>query len=223
MNILQPKSIIEAFINGTEIDESNLWFNDAKAIGNLGYQIKLFKEFSEVNKGNKNLFYLVKINKKSSNLVTVTAIARGKYVAFKIPTKPDKPEFVSKNHNSITIKINASSNSSVTKFYVKYWAVEKGELSSLKTSLLDISSTFITIQNLAPATYYQCRVIHDTEFGESPSSASNDPVSTLPSSPPTDLILKSVLEDQITVTWRKPVHIGINITIIGYKVYLFRK
>ena len=92
VNVLQPETVTNSFINGLEVNETNFSFNTNEDIGAVGQQVRLFRKFAEENENLAGAAYLVKITKAKQDPVYIYAQKDGVTISsnFVIPSRPPK-------------------------------------------------------------------------------------------------------------------------------------
>ena len=93
VNVLQPKTVTDSFIDRLEINETNFWFNTDEDIGAVGQQVRLFREFAEENGNVAESAYLVKITNAKQDPVHIYALKDGVTITsnFLIPSPENLP------------------------------------------------------------------------------------------------------------------------------------
>ena len=117
VNVLQPKTVTDSFVNGLEVNETNFWFNTDEDIGAVGQQVRLFRKFAEENENVAESAYLVKITKAKQDPVRIYAQKDGVIITsnFVIPSRPKKFVASSRSYDSITFEVAKPNNTWITK------------------------------------------------------------------------------------------------------------
>ena len=159
MNVLQPETITNSFINGLEVNETNFSFNTNEDIGAVGQQVRLFRKFTEENENLAGAAYLVKITKVKQDPVHIYAQKDGVTITsnFVIPSRPPKLAASSRSYDSITLVVTKPNNTWITKLEIRYWNYILGESNGAHTKQYeDFGSIYVGV--LKPATIYQFKM-----------------------------------------------------------------
>ena len=62
LNLLTPRSIIDAYLNNSEVDEEGFWFGNSSMQAEVGSQIRSLKEFGRANIDQDDKGYLLKVS-----------------------------------------------------------------------------------------------------------------------------------------------------------------
>ena len=219
VNVLQPKTVTDSFINGLEVNETNFWFNIDEDIGAVGQQVPLFRKFAEENSNVAESAYLVKITKAKQDPVRIYAQKDGVIITsnFVIPSRPPKLVASSRSYDSTTFIVAKPNNTWITKLEIMYWDYVLGESSGVHTKQYDDFGS-IYVGELKPATIYQFKMRYITEMGYSPASKLSDPIVTTPCSEPTNLQIDDISSSSVKIRWSPPDYVGKGIVISDYKV-----
>ena len=205
VNVLQPKNVTDSFIEGVEVNEANFWFNINKDIGEVGRQVRLFREFAQENENAPESAYLVKITKAKQDPVHICAQKYGVKITsnFVIPSRPQKPAASSRSYDSITFVVTKPNNMWITKLEIIYWDYVLGESSGVHIKQYE-EFGLIHVGQLKPATIYQFKMRFFTVMGYSPVSRPSDPIVTTPCSEPNNLRIENVSSSSVKITWGPP-------------------
>merc|ERR1711936_1186258 len=95
LNMIAPQSLIQSFLDGEMIDESDSWFNDIASAAQVGVFLQEFTEFAVRNKGDEARGYILQVSILENNdeITTVDGFHLGQFITntFEFPTAPDKP------------------------------------------------------------------------------------------------------------------------------------
>jgi len=95
LNMIAPQSLIQSFLDGEIIDESDSWFNDIASLSQVGGFLHEFTEFAVRNKGDEERGYILQVSILENNdeLTTMEGFHLGQFITntFEFPTAPDKP------------------------------------------------------------------------------------------------------------------------------------
>jgi len=230
LNILLPSSIATSYIDGNAVDERNMWFNDRRVYGRIGYLLREFSKFAAENSKNKKISYLVRMNPTKTPHDNVQVMKDGKTVseAFIIPHKPETPMERSVTHNTVSMQMPSRTDPIFNKHNgfitgVKVIGYAKGFKD--KTFEQDFeygaSNNDITVTGLKANTEYYFTYKFITEMGLSPPSDASDSMTTLPTSPPVEGTTTSITSSAVTITWEEPAEIGSGVRIGQYFAQLF--
>ena len=219
VNVLQPKTVTDSFINGSEVNETNFWFNTDEDIGAVGQQVRLFRKFAEENGNAAESAYLVKITNTKQDPVHIYAQKDGVTITsnFVIPSHPPKLAASTRSYNSMTFLVAKPNNTWVTKLEIKYWDYVLGESKGSHTKHYDDFGS-IYVGELKPATIYQFKMRYITVMGYSPASKPSDPIVTTPCSEPTNLRIVDISSSSVKIRWSPPDYVGKGVVISDYKV-----
>ena len=219
MNVLQPETVTDSFINGLEVNETNFWFNTNEDIGAVGQQVRLFRKFAEENENLAEAAYLVKITKAKQDPVHIYAQKDGVTVTsnFVIPSRPPKLAASSRSYDSITFVVTKPNNTWITKLEIRYWNYILGESNGAHTKQYEDFGS-IYVGELKPATIYQFKMRYITVMGYSPASKPSDPIVTTPCSEPANLRIHDISSSSVKIRWSPPDYVGKGIVISDYKV-----
>ena len=219
VNVLQPKTVTDSFVNGLEVNETNFWFNTDEDIGAVGQQVRLFRNFAEENGNAAESAYLVKITNAKPDPVHIYAQKDGVTITsnFVIPSRPPKLAVSTRSYDSITFVVTKPNNTWVTKLEIRYWEYVLGESKGAETKQYDNFGS-ISVGGLKPATIYQFKMRYITVMGYSPSSKPSDPIVTTPCSEPTNLRINDTSSSSVKIKWSPPDYVGKGIVISAYKV-----
>ena len=219
VNVLQPKTVTDSFINGLEVNETNFWFNTDEDIGAVGQQVRLFRKFAEENGNANDSAYLVKITNAKQDPVHIYAQKDGVTITsnFVIPSRPPKPGASTRSYDSITFLVAKPNNTWITKLEIRYWDFVLGESKGASTKQYhDFGSIYVG--ELEPATIYQFKMRYITVMGASPASKPSDPIVTTPCSEPTNLRIDDISSSGVKIRWSPPDYVGKGIVMSDYKV-----
>ena len=219
VNVLQPETVTDSFINGLEVNETNFWFNTNEDIGAVGQQVRLFRKFAEENENLAEAAYLVKITKAKQDPVHIYAQKDGVTITsnFVIPSRPPKLAASSRSYDSITFVVTKPNNTWITKLEIRYWNYILGESNGAHTKQYEDFGS-IYVGELKPATIYQFKMRYITVMGYSPASKPSDPIVTTPCSEPANLRIHDISSSSVKIRWSPPDYVGKGIVISDYKV-----
>ncbi|XP_072220245.1 uncharacterized protein [Leuresthes tenuis] len=198
--------------------EKEQWYASKEVMDGMIHKVKLFSDFAEANKENKNVKFLTAgLTDKTHKGSTIYLYKDGSSVSedFEPPSKPESVTAADIKHHSVTLKISPPryGAESITSYSVEFcvrgedgWRQEEGT-----------KAGEATVSDLRPNTEYvfRCRAV--TSAGVGPAFVVSDPIKTLPCSPPGNLQVDSN-SCEISVGWEKPAEVGQDVQIIGYIV-----
>ncbi|XP_072220244.1 uncharacterized protein [Leuresthes tenuis] len=197
--------------------EKEQWYASKEVMDGMIHKVKLFSDFAEANKENKNVKFLTAgLTDKTHKGSTIYLYKDGSSVSenFEPPSKPESVTAADIKHHSVTLKISPPryGAESITSYSVEFcvrgedgWRQEEGT-----------KAGEATVSDLRPNTEYvfRCRAV--TSAGVGPAFVS-DPIRTSPCSPPGNLHAESSL-CEISVSWEKPAEVGQDVQIVYYTV-----
>ncbi|XP_059201108.1 uncharacterized protein LOC131980820 [Centropristis striata] len=198
--------------------EKEQWYSSREVTDSIRRKAKLFSDFAEANKENKNIKFLIvgltdEKHKGSSIYLYTDGFSANDN--FEPPSKPETVTVGDINHDSVTLKVSPPrfGAENITSYSVEYrvsgedgWKQETAP-----------KAEEVTVRDLSPNTEYvfRCRAVTSTGVG--PASEVSGSVKTLPCSPPG----KPQVEpnsSEISVSWEKPAQLGQDVHILSYIV-----
>ncbi|KAM6919453.1 verrucotoxin subunit beta-like [Lycodopsis pacificus] len=169
----------------TQDVEKDQWYASKEVAGALRHKAKLFSEFAEANKENKNIKFLtLGLTNEAQKGSSIYLHQDGFPVSenFEPPSKPETGTVSDTNHNSVTLKISPPKcgAENITSYSVEY-RVSGEDGWKQKTASKDEE---VTVSDLSPNTEYvfRCRAV--TSAGVGPAYEVSGSIKTLPCSPP---------------------------------------
>ncbi|XP_068196990.1 verrucotoxin subunit beta-like [Antennarius striatus] len=196
--------------------EKEQWFS-SQAVANVARRnAKLFSDFAEANKDNKDIVFLtVGSTDDTQKGSCIYYYKDGLSVDenFEPPSKPETITVDDVNHNSVTLKISPPKfgAENLASYSVEYCIMGEDEWQQNMVPLAEK----VTVSNLCPNTQYMFRCRAATSFGVGPANEINRPIQTLPCSPPGQPQVDPNT-GEILVTWEKPAELGQDVKILGY-------
>uniref|UniRef100_A0A3B4UY97 Fibronectin type-III domain-containing protein n=1 Tax=Seriola dumerili TaxID=41447 RepID=A0A3B4UY97_SERDU len=198
--------------------EREQWFASKEVADEIRHKAKLFIDFAEANKENKNIKFLtVGLTNETQKGSSIYLYKDGISVSenFEPPSKPETVTGSDINHNSVTLKISPPrfGAENITSYCVEYCV--RGEEGWQQHTASKAEE--VTVSDLSPDTEYvfRCRAV--TSVGVGPVNEVNASIKTLPCSPPE----KPQVEpnsSEISVSWQKPAELGQDVQILSYIV-----
>uniref|UniRef100_A0A671US05 Fibronectin type-III domain-containing protein n=1 Tax=Sparus aurata TaxID=8175 RepID=A0A671US05_SPAAU len=198
--------------------EKEQWYASREVADKMRSKAKLFSDFAEANKENKNIKFLVvgltdDTQKGSSIYLYKDGFSVNKN--FEPPSKPETLTVRDINHNSVTLKISPAKFGAehITSYSVEY-CVSGQDGWKEKTAA---EAEEVTVSDLSPNTEYKFRCRAVTSVGVGPANELGGSIQTLPCSPPG----KPQVEPnsrEISVSWDKPAELGQDVQILNYIV-----
>uniref|UniRef100_A0A3B4WFK5 Stonustoxin subunit alpha-like n=1 Tax=Seriola lalandi dorsalis TaxID=1841481 RepID=A0A3B4WFK5_SERLL len=198
--------------------EREQWFASKEVADEMRHKAKLFINFAEANKENKNIKFLtVGLTNETQKGSSIYLYKNSFSVSenFEPPSKPETVTGSDINHNSVTLKISPPrfGAENITSYCVEYCV--RGEEGWQQHTASKAEE--VTVSDLSPDTEYvfRCRAV--TSVGVGPINEVNASIKTLPCSPPG----KPQVEpnsSEISVSWQKPAELGQDVQIWSYIV-----
>ncbi|XP_033991905.1 uncharacterized protein LOC117487401 [Trematomus bernacchii] len=194
------------------------WYNSRKEREAMRHKEKLFSDFAEANKENKNITFLtVGLTNETQRGASIYLYTYGLSVNenFKLPSKPATVTGSDINHNSVTLKISPPrfGAEDITSYSVEY-CVSGEDGWKQKTAS---KAEEVTVSGLSPNTEYMFRCRAETPVGAGPVNEVSGSIKTLPCSPPGKLHVESNSRE-ISVSWEKPAELGQDVHVLSYIV-----
>ncbi|XP_056246295.1 uncharacterized protein LOC130178251 [Seriola aureovittata] len=203
--------------------EREQWYLSNKVPDSMRNKAKLFSNFAEANKENKNIKFLtVGLTNETQKGSSIYLYKDGISVSenFEPPSEPETVTGSDINHNSVTLKISPPrfGAENITSYCVEYCV--RGEEGWQQHTASKAEE--VTVSDLSPDTEYvfRCRAV--TSVGVGPVNEVNASIKTLPCSPPG----KPQVEpnsSEISVSWQKPAELGQDVQIWSYIVEYAQK
>ncbi|XP_069026292.1 uncharacterized protein [Embiotoca jacksoni] len=199
----------------TDYVEKETWYASAE-IAEMKKKTKLFNDFEEANKENKNIKFLtVGLTNETQKGSTIYLYKDGRSVSenFEPPSKPETVTVGEINHNSVTLKISPPrfGKENVTSYSVEYCVIgEDGRQQKTESKAEEV-----TVSNLRPNTEYKFRCRAVTSAGVGPANEVSDSIKTLPCCPPGEPQVEAN-SCEISVSWKKPAELGQDVQISRY-------
>ncbi|KAK2854360.1 hypothetical protein Q5P01_007021 [Channa striata] len=200
--------------------EDRQWFFSEEVLHALRQKLKLFSDFTEANKENKNIKFL------TGSITNETAVSKGASIHlykdsvlvtedFEPPSKPKTVTASDVTHNSVTLNICPPQfgAENITCYCVEYCV--RGENKWLKERASTAGE--LTVSALSANTEYMIRCRAVTPGGVGPVREFSGSIKTLATSPPQKLHVKPTARE-IVVTWEKPAQVGQGVHVLSYIV-----
>ncbi|KAI4787163.1 hypothetical protein KUCAC02_036647, partial [Chaenocephalus aceratus] len=184
----------------------------------MRHKTKLFSDFAEANKENKNITFLtVGLTNETQKGASIYLYTDGLSVNedFEPPSKPAAVTGSDINHSSVTLKISPPrfGAEDITSYSVEYCV--RGE-DGWKQETASRAEE-VTVSGLSPNTEYMFRCRAETPVGAGPANEVSGSIQTLPCSPPGRLHVESISRE-ISVSWEKPAELGQDVQVLSYIV-----
>ncbi|XP_003458994.2 uncharacterized protein LOC100702146 [Oreochromis niloticus] len=196
--------------------EKEQWYASKEVTAETRRKAKLFSDFAEANKENKNMKFLtVGLTNETQEGSSIYLYEDGFAVSenFEPPSKPQTVTAADRNHNSVTLKISPPrfGAENITSYSVEY-CVSGEDGWQQKT---EAKAEEVTVRDLKPNTEYvfRCRAVTSAGVGLDNQVS----IKTLPCSPPGKPRVESN-SSEISVSWEKPAELGENVQILSYMV-----
>ncbi|XP_069367467.1 uncharacterized protein [Paralichthys olivaceus] len=198
--------------------EKEQWYLSNKVPDEMRKKAKLFSDFSEANKENKNITFLtvgLKNETQKGSSIYLYEGGSSSNENFEPPSKPETVKESEINHNSVTLKISPPrfGAENITSYSVEY-CVHGEDGWQQKTASNDGD---VTVSGLSPNTDYvfRCRAVTSVGFG--PVSEVSGTIRTLPCSPPGEPQVEPN-SSKISVSWQRPAELGQDVHVRSYIV-----
>ncbi|XP_071058445.1 verrucotoxin subunit beta-like [Pseudochaenichthys georgianus] len=194
------------------------WYNSRKEGEAMRQKAKLFSDFAEANKENKNITFLtVGLTNETQKGSSIYLYTDGFLVNenFEPPSKPATVTGSDINHSSVTLNISPPrfGAENITSYSVEYCV--RGE-DGWKQETASRAEE-VTVSGLSPNTEYRFRCRAETPVGAGPANEVSGSIQTLPCSPPGRLHVESTSRE-ISVSWEKPAELGQDVQVLSYIV-----
>ncbi|XP_054452652.1 uncharacterized protein LOC129089279 [Anoplopoma fimbria] len=202
----------------TQDVEREQWYSSKEVAKAMRHKAKLFSDFAEANKENKNIKFLtVGLTNEAQKGSSIYLYKDGFSVNenFEPPSKPETGTVSDINHNSVTLKISPPrfGAENITSYSVEY-CVSGEDGWKQKTASKDEE---VTVSVLSPDTEYMFRCRAVTSAGVGPANEVSGSIKTLPCSPPGKPRVEPN-SSEISVSWEKPAELGQDVHILSYIV-----
>ncbi|XP_033935598.1 uncharacterized protein [Pseudochaenichthys georgianus] len=194
------------------------WYTSRGEMEAMRHKAKLFSDFAEANKENKNITFLtVGLTNETQKGASIYLYTDGLSVNedFEPPSKPAAVTGSDINHSSVTLKISPPrfGAEDITSYSVEYCV--RGE-DGWKQETASRAEE-VTVSGLSPNTEYMFRCRAGTPVGAGPANEVSGSIQTLPCSPPGRLHVEST-SGEISVSWEKPAELGQDVQVLSYIV-----
>ncbi|CAK6981342.1 uncharacterized protein LOC122993437 [Scomber scombrus] len=194
------------------------WYLSHNVSDAMRDKAKLFSDFAEANKENKNIKFLTvgltnETQQGSSIYVYKDVLSVSEN--FEPPSKPETVTAGDVTHNTVTLKISPPrfGAENITCYLLEYCVSGEDGWQQTKAA----KAEEVTVSGLTPHTEYMFRCRAVTSVGVGPAGEVSSPIKTLPCSPPGKLQVETN-SSEITVSWEKPAEIGKGVHILSYIV-----
>lgn len=196
--------------------EKEQWYLSREGSESMRKKAKLFSDFAESNKENKNIKFLsMGLTNETLKGSSIYLYKDGSCVNdnFQPPSKPETVTVNNIDHNTVTLHISPPQYGveGVTSYSVEYCV--RGEDRWEQKTVLKAEE--VKVSNLSPNTEYvfRCRAV--TSVGVGPVNEANETIKTLPCSPPG----KPQVEpnsSEISVSWKRAAAVGQGVQVLSY-------
>ncbi|KAG7231954.1 hypothetical protein INR49_010063 [Caranx melampygus] len=202
----------------TRVVEKDQWFDSKEVADEMRQKAKLFTDFAEANKENKNIKFLtVGLTNETEKGSSIHLYKDGFSVTenFEPPSRPETVTVSDRNHNSVTLKVSPPrfGAEDLSSYSVEYCV--SGEDGWKQQTAAKTGE--VTVSGLSPDTEYvfRCRAV--TSVGVGPVLEVSGSSKTLPCSPPGKPQVESN-SSEISVIWQKPAELGQDVQVLSYMV-----
>lgn len=198
--------------------EREQWYLSNEVADKMRTKAKLFSDFAEANKENKNIkFFTVGLtnDKEKGSSIYLYKDAFPVSEKFEPPSKPESVTAGDIKHNSLTLNICPPrfGRENITSYCVEYCVSGEDNWQQQITP----KSDEVTVSDLNLNTEYEVRCRAVTSAGVGPANIVRDSIKTLPCSPPSKPQVESN-SSEISVSWEKPAELGQDVQILSYIV-----
>ncbi|XP_049930436.1 titin-like, partial [Epinephelus moara] len=202
----------------TDDEDEEQWYTSKEVLDAISHKAKLFSDFAEANKENKNIKFLTAgSTNETQKGSSIYLYEDGRCVNenFEPPSKPETVTVTETNHKSVTLKISPPKfgAENITSYSVEY-CVSGDDGWKQKTAS---EAEEVTVSDLSPNTEYMFRCRAVTSAGVGPANEVSGSIKTLPCSPPGKPQVEPT-SSEISVSWEKPAEVGQNVHILSYIV-----
>jgi hypothetical protein len=210
------------------------WFHNASEVQKAGYKLKQMLELHD-NNPDENTCYLIKLDfediTKPATEISILEEGLTKAKDFVPPNLIENNDiremrgWDSAKGCYYEIKIKwQQPNQFITKIEAKIWNKSVGEgKENAQTRHEPVraksKNATVILQFLEPYSQYGVTLTFVTDYGNGPESEEIS-ITTLPSSPPSLVRVKSSTPTSIEISWSRPLFIGtsVNLDVVNYKV-----
>ncbi|KAM8728155.1 uncharacterized protein AB9X84_001550 isoform 1-T2 [Acanthopagrus schlegelii] len=198
--------------------EKEQWYLLKEVADTVRRKAKLFSDFAEANKENKNIKFLAVGSTDESQKGSSIYLHKDGFSVnenFEPPSKPERLTVRDINHNSVTLKICPAEfgAENITSYSVEY-CVSGQDGWKEKTAA---GAEEVTVSDLSPNTEYKFRCRAVTSVGVGPANEVTGSIKTSPCSPPGEPQVEPN-SGEISVSWDKPAELGQDVQILSYIV-----
>ena len=196
--------------------EKEQWYLLKEVADTMRRKAKLFSDFAEANKENKNIKFLAVGSTDESQKGSSIVLYKDGFSVnenFEPPSKPETLTVRDINHNSVTLKICPAEfgAENITSYSVEY-CVSGQDGWKEKTAA---GAEEVTVSDLSPNTEYKFRCRAVTSVGVGPANEVSGSIKTLPCSPP-GIPQVEPNSSEISVSWDKPDELLQYVEIVSY-------
>lgn len=197
--------------------EKEQWYFSKDIANVMRHKAKLFSDFAEANKDNKNIKFFTMGLTDEKHKGTSIYLYEGGALANEdfVPTsKPERITVSDIDYNNMTLTISPPTfgAKSVTSYRVEF-RVDGDDEWHPNTEVPGVEE--VIVSGLVPNTEYRLRCRAVTTVGLSPVCELEDPIKTLPCSAPGKLQVE-VTSSEMSLSWEKPCNLGKDVDILRY-------
>lgn len=192
------------------------WHISRKVADATRHRAKLFSDFAEANKLNKNIAFLtvgLTDDKQEGSSIYYYKDSACISENFEPPSKPEAITVDDVNHDSVALAVSPPrfGAENLTSYHVEYCI--RGKDGWQQTTAPLAKEVVVTGLPLNTDFLFRCRAV--TSAGVGPAMEVNGPIKTLPCSPPGQPHTEPN-SSEISVTWEKPAVVGQDVHILSY-------
>ncbi|XP_071369606.1 uncharacterized protein [Centroberyx affinis] len=200
----------------SEQDTTKQWYFSKEVSDTMREKAKLFIDFAETNKDNKNIRFLAAgMTGETQKGATIYLYKEGSLVNdnFELPSTPETPTVSDTTHNSVTVNICPPTFGAEDSLPTKIWSSRQytveycADGEGAWQQKIATKAKEVTVSGLTPNTEYifRCRAV--CSVGKGPASEVSGSITTLPTSPPGKPQVEAN-SSEISVSWEKPAELG---------------
>ncbi|KAM3603996.1 uncharacterized protein V6R79_005003 [Siganus canaliculatus] len=202
--------------------EEEQWYSSTGVAEAVHSKAKLFSDFAEANKENKNIkFLMIGLTDETLKGSSIYFYSNPFTIKknYEPPSKPRAVTVRDQSHHSVTLEICPPEFGveNITSYSAEYCVSGEDEWQQQAAE----RPGEVTVTGLKPNTDYKFRCRAVTSVGVGPVCEVSSSIRTLPCSPPRDLrVIPN--PNSLSVSWERPAELGLDVRIVGYIVEFTR-
>ncbi|XP_034744389.1 uncharacterized protein LOC117954585 isoform X2 [Etheostoma cragini] len=203
----------------TQDVEKEQWYASKEVAEKMRQEAKLFSDFAESNKENRNVKFLAVGSTSETQKGSSILLYKGGFSVnenFEPPSKPETVTVSDISHSGVTLKISQPrfGAQNIVSYSVEYCVSREV---GWKQKTASKAQKEVTVSDLSPNTEYMFRCRAVTSAGVGPANEVSFPIKTLPCYPPEKPQVQPNSRE-ISVSWEKPAVLGEDVHILRYIV-----